>query len=742
MGTVDNGESSTPRDRPEGAAASDDPVATISFTPGTGQPTGGGRQDGSPAASGGFDFLGPPRDAGELGWLAHYRVRKLIGEGGMGLVFLAEDTELSRPVALKVIRPEMAGAAGIAERFTREARATAAIKHDHIVTIYHVGRDRGVPYLAMEYLQGVSLARWLERGRKPSVELILRLGREIADGLAAAHARGLIHRDIKPANIWLEAPSGRVKILDFGQVHAEREDVQITRAGAILGTPAFMAPEQARGEPVGVRSDLFSLGCVLYRLCCGRLPFEGPNVIATLTALASHNPAPPRESNSSLPPALDELVMRLIAKDPAERPASAPVVVEILRRIERQRAAERQQATLSDAKTVPDGLEALLGLEDVPALPRRSEAPAPERNSRPWWIVAAGVGTAAAVVLLLSLVLLSSGGHGRPAAESRSPATITDAGNGPAAPQQTATDQPGSSTGRKSGVSSIQPNAGSAPKGSDGVGSAATTDPTGDRALLGSVEPKRTAQETHDAAVAPSPDAAKAKPPQALQTGSNIAPSPAPARVVWTDPIDPSGDCEVTRDPGSGRMTFVVPGTAHILSAELGQRNAPRVLRGVQGDFVAKVRVAQLTQPAGRATHKKYGPYHGAGLLLWQDEDNYLRLEIASDLRKGKLFSYVNYELRKDGVLAHSSGPKIEDGWNFLRLERRGDQFLASIGPDGAQWTAFPALTAKLETRLKIGALAINTASKPLKAELDGFEVTEPPSPGPGAGGNDSKTAP
>ena len=180
------------------------------------------------------DFLSSPRAAGELGWLAHYRVLRLLGEGGMGMVFLAEDSLLSRPVALKVIRPEIADTPGIAQRFMREARATAAIKHDHIVTIYQVGQENGIPFMAMEYLKGISLDEWLDRGHRPSVEIVLRIGREIAAGLSAAHRRSLIHRDIKPANIWLEAPSGRVKILDFGMARSEREDVEITSTGAVM----------------------------------------------------------------------------------------------------------------------------------------------------------------------------------------------------------------------------------------------------------------------------------------------------------------------------------------------------------------------------------------------------------------------------------------------------------------------------------------------------------------------------
>ena len=291
-----------------------------------------------------YAFLDPPRGNDELGWLAHYRVRKAIGGGGMGLVFRAEDSHLLRRVALKVIRPELAASPEAATRFLREARSAAAIKHDNVVTIYQVGEARGVAFLAMEYLEGISLARWLDLGRQPSIDLILRIGRETASGLSAAHRLGLVHRDIKPANIWLEAPNGRVKILDFGQARAEREDVQITQVGSIMGSPAFMSPEQADGKPVSFSSDLFSLGCVLYRLCCGRLPFEGKTILSVLNALASHTPTPPLAFRPEIPKALSALVMRLLAKTPDARPASAQSVVDEIRTIERQLAAHRQQA--------------------------------------------------------------------------------------------------------------------------------------------------------------------------------------------------------------------------------------------------------------------------------------------------------------------------------------------------------------------------------------------------------------
>jgi serine/threonine protein kinase len=285
--------------------------------------------------------------------LAHYRVRRCIGEGGMGLVFEGEDADLLRPVALKVIRPELAGSLQVAQRFAQEARAMAALKHDHVVTIYQVGQQRGLPFLAMEYLRGMSLFDWLHRGHRPSVDLVLRLGREIAAGLAAAHRRGLIHRDIKPANIFLEAPHGRVKILDFGLARTQSHDVQITHPGTTVGSPSYMAPEQARGEGDDASCDLFSLGCVLYVLCTGQLPFPGTTILAVLTSLMTETPPPPREHNPAVPSDLDALIMRLLAKEPADRPPSARAVVEAIRRLERALLAERQRAELPASTPYP-----------------------------------------------------------------------------------------------------------------------------------------------------------------------------------------------------------------------------------------------------------------------------------------------------------------------------------------------------------------------------------------------------
>jgi hypothetical protein len=280
-----------------------------------------------------------PGDAEEPTQLGCYSLQKKLGSGGMGIVFEAEDRNLRRAVALKVMKPKLASMASARERFRREAQAAAGIEHEHIVTIYQVDEDQGVPYLAMQLLQGESLQTRLERlGRLP-VDEVLRIGREVAEGLAAAHERGLVHRDIKPSNIWLEGAQacdrgGKVKILDFGLVWTAENNGRLTESGAVLGTPGYMAPEQARGASFGPRCDLFSLGCVLYQMCTGKVPFEGPDLLATLMSLALDQPQEPRAVNLEVPVTLSDLIMQLLGKDPDQRPSSVRAVADSLAALE------------------------------------------------------------------------------------------------------------------------------------------------------------------------------------------------------------------------------------------------------------------------------------------------------------------------------------------------------------------------------------------------------------------------
>jgi len=276
------------------------------------------------------DFLALPQAADEIGRLGKYRVMAVLGRGGMGVVFKAQDPHLDRFVALKAMLPSLATSRSAKERFFREAKAAAALKHPHIVTIFDVGEDRGAPFLAMEFLEGEALDDRVKRDSRIPVPDILRIGKEVAEGLEAAHERGLIHRDIKPGNIWLEGKKGQVKILDFGLARAMADETHLTQSGAIVGTPAYMAPEQACGEKVDHRCDLFSLGCVLYRMCTGELPFKGSNTLAIISALALENPVPPLSLNPALPAELSDLVMKLLAKKREDRPADARAVAEAL----------------------------------------------------------------------------------------------------------------------------------------------------------------------------------------------------------------------------------------------------------------------------------------------------------------------------------------------------------------------------------------------------------------------------
>jgi serine/threonine protein kinase len=344
-------------------------------------------------------FLAPPQQPGEMGRLGSYRVLKVLGRGGMGVVFQAEDIQLERPVALKVLRPELASSSDGRARFLREAQAAAALQHDHIVTIFQVDEDRGVLFLAMQLLQGETLDDRLHRQPELPLQTVLRLGREIADGLAAAHARQLIHRDIKPSNIWLEAGRDRVKILDFGLARAQGEDARVTQSGAVMGTPAYMSPEQARGQPVGTRSDLFSLGCVLYQLCTGEAPFGREDTLATLSALALEEPPRVKELNPAVPEELSKLIGRLLSKEPAGRPASAGKVVEALREIE--------QALLGAMTIVPSSALAMgaPGWRAGPAGNTNSPTLDEAARRKKGWLVA-GADVTALILLLSGLYFL------------------------------------------------------------------------------------------------------------------------------------------------------------------------------------------------------------------------------------------------------------------------------------------------------------------------------------------------
>ncbi len=276
-------------------------------------------------------FLAPSDVPGSVGRFGPYEITGVLGRGGMGIVLRAHDPALDRPVAIKVLARGLSTGALARRRFAREARAAAAVVHEHVVAIHAVDESEGSPYLVMQYVPGKSLQERIDRGGPLRTEEILRIGMQAASGLAAAHAQGLVHRDVKPANILLENGVERVRLTDFGLARAV-DDSSLTHSGVVAGTPQYMAPEQARGEPVDHRADLFSLGSVLYAMCAGRPPFRADSTPGVLRQICDDQPRPLRQENPEVPAWLAAVIERLHAKNPADRYQSASEVAEILGR--------------------------------------------------------------------------------------------------------------------------------------------------------------------------------------------------------------------------------------------------------------------------------------------------------------------------------------------------------------------------------------------------------------------------
>ncbi len=274
-------------------------------------------------------FLGVSDKPGYLGRFGPFEVISVLGRGGMGIVLKAYDSTLNRVVAVKVLYPQLATLDEARKRFLREARSAATVVHDHIVTIHSVSEANGLPYLVMPLISGGSLQDRLDRHGALATHEVVRWGRQIASGLAAAHARGLVHRDIKPTNILLEETNRKALIADFGLARCG-DDGPITRPGFLAGTPQYMAPEQAMGQHVDHRADLFSFGVVLYAMCTGRSAFAGPTAIATIRSVCDDTPPSIESVNPRIPSGLAQTIERLMAKDPDRRVQSAVELTELL----------------------------------------------------------------------------------------------------------------------------------------------------------------------------------------------------------------------------------------------------------------------------------------------------------------------------------------------------------------------------------------------------------------------------
>jgi eukaryotic-like serine/threonine-protein kinase len=342
--------------------------------------------------------------------LGRFQIASVLGQGAMGVVYLANDPDIERPVAIKTVRPEGVGGENpqdLETRFLKEARLAGRLQHPNIVTVYDVGRDHGVCFIAMEYVDGHALTRYLSAGAEMPLSARVGIIRQVAEALGHAHERGVLHRDVKPGNI-LVAKDGRVKVTDFGiGKFTEASTSELTRTGHMVGSPAYMSPEQVKGEKLDGRSDLFSLGIVMYELLTGARPFPGDSITTLVYQILHTEPRDPLELKADLPIATREVVARLLAKAPDRRPANAVEFIRELKRIEKfQRESEMTRRAVSATPVVstvaavrPSDGAAATG-PTASAGTRPAPPPAPPRSGMPVILALLAVLVAVSFLLL------------------------------------------------------------------------------------------------------------------------------------------------------------------------------------------------------------------------------------------------------------------------------------------------------------------------------------------------------
>lgn len=375
----------------------------------------------------------PPRPGRTSGVIGHtlkgYRVLAKIGEGGMGAVFRALDEGLDREVAIKVLPPSLAREESFRTRFLREARALARVKHPNLVQIYTVAADKGLHFFAMEYVRGRTLGARIARGPALAREEILAVAGQVLSAIAAVHAAGITHRDVKTANIMVE-PGGRAVLMDLGLA---KDEVSrgVTTEGMILGTPEYMPPEQAHGEPATARSDIYSFGVVLFEMAAGRVPFTGKSAIAILRKQCEEAPPDLAELRPDLGPELCEATRAAMRKDPGERPGSASELAALLLRAGRTPELEALASGAVGGVVTGAMTQPALGHATAPTLLDGGEAASPvvPRGARsPWRKIA----VAAIVAILLGIILGRRASRRARDADGEAPKGSPAAGDGSA----------------------------------------------------------------------------------------------------------------------------------------------------------------------------------------------------------------------------------------------------------------------------------------------------------------------
>jgi serine/threonine protein kinase/Tol biopolymer transport system component len=387
--------------------------------------------------------------------ISHYRILEPVGSGGMGQVFRAEDTRLGRHVALKFLTGELAKDPSSLERFQREARSASSLNHPGICTIYDVGEHNGSPFLVMELLEGQTLRERIS-GRPLATDVVLDFGAQIADALEAAHSRGILHRDIKPANIFITA-RGQAKILDFGlakqtasrrvaetigagttAAHPTTDNLMLTSPGSALGTIAYMSPEQARGEELDARTDLFSLGAVLYEMTTGHPAFIGGTSAVIFDAILNRTPVAPSTLNPNMPQKLEEIVGKALEKDPELRYQTAAELRGDLKRLKRDTDSSRVAASSTTswkaAAAAPgsgSGVGAISSSQSGAHVSGGMPATAaPPRTGTRWGILVGGAIVLALICVATALILHNRfGHHEEPSFASMTISPVTSTGN-------------------------------------------------------------------------------------------------------------------------------------------------------------------------------------------------------------------------------------------------------------------------------------------------------------------------